>query len=76
MLTRRNALLASAIFAGGTLAADAQPRHAPQPKGGRSAKKDAPAGSPADTPLGPVDTTARWAFIQDFNSGAGCPRVG
>src|SRR6202034_4085410 len=27
-------------------------------------------GSPANTPLGPVDTTARWAYIQDFNTGA------
>ena len=29
-----------------------------------------PAGSPADTPLGSVDTAARWAFIQDFTTGA------
>jgi serine-type D-Ala-D-Ala carboxypeptidase (penicillin-binding protein 5/6) len=26
--------------------------------------------SPADTPLGPVATTARWAIITDFNTGA------
>ena len=71
MLTRRHALLASAIFAGGTLAADAQPRHAPQPqRAGAARRRTRPAGSPADTPLGPVDTTARWAFIQDFNTGA------
>ncbi|HET7884327.1 MAG TPA: D-alanyl-D-alanine carboxypeptidase family protein [Acetobacteraceae bacterium] len=70
MLTRRNALLASAIFAGGTLTAAAQPKHPPPPKtAARGGKKDAPAGSPGDTPLGPVDTLARWAFIQDFNSG-------
>ena len=25
---------------------------------------------PATTPIGPVDTAARWAFIQDFNTGA------
>ena len=25
---------------------------------------------PADTPLGPVATTARWAIITDFNTGA------
>jgi D-alanyl-D-alanine carboxypeptidase (penicillin-binding protein 5/6) len=70
MLTRRNALLASAIFTGGTLTAAAQTKHAAQPKtAARGAKKDVPAGSPADTPLGSVDTAARWAFVQDFNSG-------
>lgn len=26
--------------------------------------------SPADTPLGPLDTTAQWALILDFNTGA------
>ncbi len=29
-----------------------------------------PPPSPADTPIGPVDTVAKWAFIQDFNTGA------
>ena len=29
-----------------------------------------PAGEPADTPLGPLDTQARWAIITDFNTGA------
>ena len=71
MLTRRQALLSSAIFAGGALPATAQQRHSTQPKPGtRGAKKDAPTGSPADTPLGQVDTAARWAFIQDFTTGA------
>ena len=71
MLTRRQALLASAFFAGGTLPAIAQPRHpTPQKPAGRGAKKDVPAGSPADTPIGSVDTAARWAFIQDFTTGA------
>ncbi len=70
MLSRRQALMASAIFAGGALPAIAQPRRStPQKPGGRGAKKDVPAGSPADTPLGPVDTAAHWAFIQDFTSG-------
>ena len=70
MLTRRHALLASALFAGGTASAAAQPRHPSQKSGARGGKKDVPAGSPADTPIGPVDTAARWAFVQDFNSGA------
>ena len=75
MLTRRSALLASAIFAAGTVSAGAQPRRSATPAkpgtpGGRGGRKDQPTGSPADTPLGPVDTTARWAFIQDFTTGA------
>ncbi len=71
MLTRRSAVLASAFFAAGALPAKAQPHHPPAGKSGaRGAKKDLPPGSPADTPLGPVDTAARWAFIQDFTTGA------
>jgi serine-type D-Ala-D-Ala carboxypeptidase (penicillin-binding protein 5/6) len=70
MLTRRHALLASALFTGGAVSAAAQPRHPSQKTGARAGKKDVPAGSPADTPIGPVDTAARWAFVQDFNSGA------
>jgi len=38
------------------------------PKG--KPKEPVPAGSPADTPLGPHDTIAKWAFIQDFTTGA------
>jgi D-alanyl-D-alanine carboxypeptidase (penicillin-binding protein 5/6) len=75
MLTRRSALL------GSTLAVAALPALAQPPRaalrvaaaGGRGKSKEAApgsGGSPADTPLGPVDTTARWAYIQDFNTGA------
>ena len=41
-----------------------------QKAGAHGGKKDMAAGSPADTPLGPVDTAARWAFIMDFATGA------
>jgi D-alanyl-D-alanine carboxypeptidase (penicillin-binding protein 5/6) len=74
MLTRRLGLLASALaFAAGP--ALAQQKHLPagRPAPGGHKGKDAAApetGSPADTPLGPVDTTARWAYIQDFDTGA------
>jgi len=72
MLTRRLALLASSLFVAGTLPVDAQTqqpqRRPPTRQVGR--KKDGPTGSPADTPLGPVDTAARWAYIQDFTTGA------
>ena len=36
----------------------------------RAAEPAAPPGTPATTPLGPVDTAARWAFVQDFTTGA------
>ena len=71
MLTRRHILLASAVFASAAVPATAQPRHQAQTKSGtHGAKKDVPAGSPADTPLGPVDTAARWAYVMDYNTGA------
>ena len=69
MLTRRSALLASAAFAATATPAIAQQHHSAK-SATRGGKKEVPAGSPADTPLGPVDTAARWAYIQDYNSGA------
>jgi D-alanyl-D-alanine carboxypeptidase (penicillin-binding protein 5/6) len=73
MLTRRSALLGSALAVAAVPAlALAQPPH-PAARAGKGKGKDAtpePTGSPANTPLGPVDTTARWAFIQDFDTGA------
>ena len=36
----------------------------------RGKPKVVPTGSPGETPLGPVDTVAKWAFIQDYNTGA------
>jgi D-alanyl-D-alanine carboxypeptidase (penicillin-binding protein 5/6) len=72
MLTRRLGLLASA-FAFGVGPALAQQKRPPAraASGGRMGKDAiAPTGSPADTPLGPIDTAARWAYIQDFDTGA------
>lgn len=76
MLSRRLALLASTLVS--ALPAMAQPHRpaAPQPAaprahGSRGRSKDPSAtGSPADTPLGPVDTAAKWAIALDFNTGA------
>ncbi len=69
MLTRRFGLLASALTAaaGSALAEQKRP-----PAASRKAREPVPvpAGTPADTPLGPVDTAARWAYIQDFDTGA------
>jgi len=74
MITRRLALLASGALAAVALPATAgaqapQPRRPPARPAGRK-PKDAPTGSPADTPLGPVDTAAKWAYIQDYTTGA------
>ena len=73
MLTRRSALLASAIFAAGALPAVAQPRHPPPPKPGRARRRRRTSAGAAARPTrrsAPVDTAARWAFIQDFTTGA------
>jgi len=48
-------------IAGSALAA-----HAPKGK----PKEAVPTGTPGETPLGPVDTVAKWAFVQDFTTGA------
>ena len=78
MLTRRLAVLASALVA--SVPAFAQqrkpaspPAHPPaaHPQAARPRTKDVvPTGSPADTPLGPVDTAAKWAVAIDFTTGA------
>jgi D-alanyl-D-alanine carboxypeptidase (penicillin-binding protein 5/6) len=70
MLTRRLGLLTSALaFVAGP--AFAQKRPASRSAGGRRGKDTAiPTGSPADTPMGPVDTAAKWAYIQDYDTGA------
>jgi D-alanyl-D-alanine carboxypeptidase (penicillin-binding protein 5/6) len=72
MLTRRLGLLSSVAFiaAWPAMAQSKKPRPEKQVAGRKAAKEPAATGSPADTPLGPVDTAARWAFIQDFDTGA------
>jgi D-alanyl-D-alanine carboxypeptidase (penicillin-binding protein 5/6) len=71
MLTRRQTLLVSASFSALAPAAIGQPRHPTQSKTGSRGKKDAGSGgSPADTPIGPVDTVARWAYVMDYTTGA------
>ncbi len=59
MLTRRFALLGALLL---PASAFGRPLH-PKPV-------QKPLGSPAETPLGEVDTAARWAFAMDFNTGA------
>ncbi len=71
MLTRRFALCASVFAAAGVTPALAQ-RHSPRSHTGRAAENegDQPQASPAETPIGPVDTNAKWAFVTDFSTGA------
>ena len=66
MLDRRTLLAGAAALA--PAAAQAQRR---SPRGHPPAPAPAaPTGAPATTPLGPLDTSAKWALILDFNSGA------
>jgi serine-type D-Ala-D-Ala carboxypeptidase (penicillin-binding protein 5/6) len=66
MMNRRSVLLAGIAA---TIALPAAAR-SPTSRGKAKAKDPVPPGTPANTPIGPVDTAARWAFIMDFNSGA------
>ncbi len=72
MLTRRLAVLASALAASvPALAQQRKPAPPARPPAARPRAKDVvPTGSPADTPLGPVDTAAKWAVAIDFATGA------
>lgn len=66
MLNRR-AMLATGSALAALPAAAQQPRRPAQ----RPVRREpAPTGSPANTPLGPLDTAAKYALIQDFNTGA------
>ncbi len=69
MLKRRHLLVSSAaLTALPEAGAQAQQRRT-APHGGRS-RDPVPTGTPAATPLGPLDTAARFALIMDFNTGA------
>ena len=73
MLSRRLALMAYSLVAAMPAFAQSNRHPAPRPAtpGGRGRSKEpGPTGSPADTPLGPVDTAAKWAIALDFTTGA------
>jgi serine-type D-Ala-D-Ala carboxypeptidase (penicillin-binding protein 5/6) len=70
MLTRRLALLAPFVTALPALAQRRKgPLHGAVSGKGKLQQATVPPATPANTPLGPVDTTARWAIIEDFDSG-------
>ncbi|HJS85822.1 MAG TPA: D-alanyl-D-alanine carboxypeptidase family protein [Acetobacteraceae bacterium] len=66
MLTRRFALLGATLLAGGPAIAV----RAPRGKAMHTAEAETSSGGAASTPLGPLDTAARWAFAMDFNTNA------
>jgi D-alanyl-D-alanine carboxypeptidase (penicillin-binding protein 5/6) len=83
MLNRRTILLTGAALLAAP-AAFAHPRHAVHeaPKDAKKPKAAGPdddeeggqdfaaaSGPPANTPMGPMDTVAKWAYIEDFNTG-------
>jgi D-alanyl-D-alanine carboxypeptidase (penicillin-binding protein 5/6) len=77
MNTRRVLLLAgTAVASLGAMPAWAKRRHAPAAGGTPSGDEGGPTASmpavssPADTPIGPVDTVATHAIVIDFNTGA------
>lgn len=69
MLTRR-LLLGSTLTFAATPALARRPAHQPAAAHGRQPAPAQPAAAPANTPIGPVATDARWACIVDFNTGA------
>jgi D-alanyl-D-alanine carboxypeptidase (penicillin-binding protein 5/6) len=61
--TRRLLLAAAAALpVAGPALAEKKPK--------REKKPPPPAGPPAESPVGPLDTAAKWAMIVDYNSGA------
>jgi D-alanyl-D-alanine carboxypeptidase (penicillin-binding protein 5/6) len=60
------AVMSGAVMSGAGAALAAEPRRT---RGGRH-NESAPAGTPATTPLGPIDTAAKYALIMDYTTGA------
>ncbi len=73
MFSRRFLLVGAALGMPALAAAQRAPKRPAPPRPARrpaAPPAPAPVGSPANTPIGPVDTVARWAVIIDFNTGA------
>ena len=63
MLDRRLLLATAAVGYAAPAAAQRRPA-------ARTKKEPPPTGTPATTPLGPIDTAAKYALIMDYNTGA------
>ncbi len=74
MLTRRAALLGLPVLAFATPALAqhkaARPAAAGRGAHGKDATPPASTGSPANTPIGPLDVAAQWAIVVDYNTGS------
>ena len=79
MLTRRTLLLSGAAMSTATAALaqtpavrrpPAKPAHPAAPGRPRRPADPVPTGTPAQTPIGPLDTAAKFAIALDFNTGA------
>ncbi len=77
MLTRRILLLSGAAVSTASAALAQAPKHPPAKPAAKPAAPGArrrtdpvPTGSPAQTPIGPLDTAAKFAVALDFNTGA------
>ena len=70
MLTRRLGLLASALALGASPASSQKRPQAGRHAAHKGKDQSGSSGNPAGTPLGAIDTAARWAYIQDFDTGA------
>ncbi len=71
MLNRRLLLAAPLLpVAAVPLSAPALAQARPRVASRRVPPAPPPTGSPATTPLGPLDTAAKWAIVLDFNTGA------
>jgi D-alanyl-D-alanine carboxypeptidase (penicillin-binding protein 5/6) len=66
-LGRRLLLLAGPALAVATPGLAAEPRH---PRKGAKTADPAPVGTPAQTPVGPLDLASRWAVVIDYQTGA------
>ena len=71
MLRRRHLLAAAPILSATPILAAAPAAAAPPPRRAAGRARDpVPTGTPATTPLGPVDTAAKYALVMDYNTGA------
>jgi D-alanyl-D-alanine carboxypeptidase (penicillin-binding protein 5/6) len=78
MLSRRILLTGTAAALPGFALAQTPPVQKPAPRvptrpgaaHGKQKPDPVPTGSPASTPIGPLDTAARWAVILDYSTGA------